>query len=426
MVRVQPQAGGRAGIRPIDLALTAVVAALVELFVATASGPGQHPLDAQAYVFGAALTLPILFRRRWPLQVLIACSVLLIIYYAAFRRNIPPTPVLALPVYDAAVAGYLAWAVAVPAAFVTAGLVFAAASHRRLLGLAAEFLPRFAGVPVALWLLPSLIFPLAVVLGEMVRGRRALATETALRLRAAEDERQAEAARKVAEERLRIARELHDTVAHSMATIAVQAGSALHLLAGIDAGLGEIGGDGGEGRDAQVRDSLIAIRSTSKEALSDMRATLGQLRQPASAGLDRLETLRAAVVAAGLPLTVSVEGDEVPLPDAVGHAAYRILQESLTNVLKHAGRGACAAVRVCYGTAAITLEVTDDGGDTVERVAAEREHQGSARGHGIEGMAERATAMGGELTAGPRPEGGFAVTAHLPLAHLSPASQDQR
>jgi hypothetical protein len=210
-----------------------MVICVAELFVATASGPGQRPLNAEAYVFGAVLGLPVLFRHRWPVRVLLCSSVLLIGYYLADRRNIPPAPVLGLPVFDAAVAGSLWWAIGVPAFFIAAGVLYAAeTSPQAASTLADEYLPRLAGIPVFFWLLPVLIFPLMVVLGELVRGRRALAAETARRLRAADDEREAEAARRVAEERVRIARELHDTVAHSMATITVQAGSALHLLDG--------------------------------------------------------------------------------------------------------------------------------------------------------------------------------------------------
>ena len=460
---VRPYLGPRAaaGIQGVDVALTAVVSGAVELFVAAGSGPGQRPLNAEAFVLGGAIALPVLFRRRWPVRVLIACSLLLIVYYLVDRRNVPPAPLLSVPVYDATVAGCLPWAIGVPSVFLAAGAFFLEAHSRHGLNAFANELPRLGSIPVVVWLLPVMIFCLAVVLGQLVRGRRALAAETAAlaaetarRLRIADDERQAEAARRVAEERLRIARELHDTVAHSMATIAVQAGSALQLLdraAGSGPGAGGSGGSGasgpgrdgpGAGGDAKVRNALAAIRATSKTALSETRAALGQLRQPGSdgqgpgqvgpgatagntaAGLGRLPALRDAVAAAGVPVTVRVEGNGRPLPAAADHAAYRIVQESLTNVLRHAGPGACAAVRIRYGAAALTLEVTDDGGpevtgDGASSVAARvanGEPPGRPRGHGLTGMSERATAAGGELTAGPRPGGGFAVTARLPFA----------
>ena len=182
-----------------------------------------RPLNTLAYVLGAVLAAPILFRRKWPLGALIACSVLLLLYYSLHRRNISPAPLLSLPLYDAAVAGYLAAAIVIPAVYMTIGLfVVDASTHPSPVPLAAEFLPSIA------------VLVLAIMLGEVVRSRRALAAETADRLRLASEEREAEAGRRVAEERLRIARELHDTVAHSMATITVQAGSALHVLGPAD------------------------------------------------------------------------------------------------------------------------------------------------------------------------------------------------
>jgi signal transduction histidine kinase len=228
-----------------------------------------------------------------------------------------------------------------------------------------------------------------------------------------------------------------------MATITVQAGSALHVL-----------GD----RDEKIRGALTAIRETSKHALREMRATLGQLRQGAAndgvpvtpGGLDRLPALRDAVTAAGAPVTIAVEGEQRRLPPAIDEVAYRILQESLTNVLRHAGPQAQATVRLSFEPTALAITVTDDGsgsnGDhqgqgpvTKERgvepaggsggspprastgqgpVTKERGVEpagGSSTGHGLTGMAERAAAVGGQVTAGPRGEGGFEVSARLPL-----------
>src|SRR6266700_7840929 len=253
---------------------------------------------------------------------------------------------------------------------------------------------------------PSIVvLALAIALGELVHGRHELAVETARRLRVAHEEREAEGARRVAEERLRIARDLHDTVAHSMATITVQAGSALHVL-----------GDG----DEKLRRALTAIRETSKHALQEMRATLGELRQgtrngggqAAPGGLDRLPALRDAVTAAGAPVTIAVEGEQRPLPPAVDEVAYRILQESLTNVLRHAGPAARATVRLSFEPAALGITVIDDG---TGAASATGDCDGANTGHGLTGMAERAAAVGGEVTAGPRGEGGFEVSAKLPL-----------
>lgn len=413
------------GIRLVDVGLTVVVIAAVELFVTTATGSGQVPLSVKAHLFGAAIALPVLLRRRWPLQVLIACSVLLMVYYSTDRRNISPVPLLALPVYDAAVAGSLVWAIAVPAVFLVIGLFAVEASeHYRLAYLVTEFALSFV------------LLALAVALGEVVRGRRKLAVETAERLRMAEEERAAEAARLVAEERLRIARDMHDTVAHSMATITVQAGSALHVL-GVGlaaAGRGRAGRGGGPLPRAadELSTALTAIRDTSKTALTEMRATLGRLRGGTgpgegkeggppgdrAGGLDRLPALCDAVSAAGAAVQLEVTGDRIALPPGVDQAAYRILQESLTNVLRHAGPDASAAVRLCYQPGAVTITVADDGSGGPSH-GAPGEHpagDGSGAGHGITGMTERAAALGGDLTAGPRPDGGFQVTARLPAA----------
>jgi len=408
------------GIRLVDVGAFLAVLAAVEITVATGGGPGAHPLNAGAYVAGGVLVLPVLLRRRWPLQVLITCSVLLLFYYWFARRNITPAPLLWLPLYDAAVAGYLIVAIVVPAFYMSVGLfVVDASTHESLISLASEFL------------LSIVVLALAVVLGDTVRGRKALATETADKLRLAAEEREAEAATRVAQERLRIARELHDTIAHSMATITVQAGTALHLLdegraaPGVASPPGPNGRPGpaaGTGNGAAagsppgIRDALVAIRDTSKGALTDMRVTLGELRdggadvdgaETRTAGLDRLDSLSEAVRAAGAPVSVAIEGERAPLPPGVDHAAYRILQESLTNVLRHAGPDASAAVCLRYEPGALTIRVTDDGtgGDGT-----------SGSGHGLTGMSERAAAVGGELSAGPRPGGGFEVTARLPVS----------
>ena len=392
------------GVRWIDAGAAALVAVLVELNVVVGGGPGAAPLNAVAYVFGAVLAVPILFRHRWPLGSLVACSVLLFLYYILDRRNISPAPLLCLPLYDAAVAGYLAAAIAIPAFYMSVGLfVVDASTHQGLVALAAEFLPSIA------------VLVLAIMLGEVVRSRRALAAETADRLRLASEERDAEAGRQVAEERLRIARELHDTVAHSMATITVQAGSALHVL-----------GQAGQARglDANLRSALLAIRETSKGALTEMRATLGQLRNEApdesaelrEAGLDRLPALCEAVTAAGAPVTLTTEGQLRPVPPAVGHATYRILQESLTNVLRHAGPQAHAAVCLSYEPGVLAIRVADDGHGPGTAAGDGTAIGDQLSGHGLTGMAERAAAVGGSFSAAAGADGGFVVVARLPAA----------
>ena len=425
------------GVRPADLVTVAVVIVVIELTVTVGGGDGAAPLNAEAYLFGALTALPLLLRRRWPLQVLLATFAAMLLYYAFARRNISPAPVMSVPVYDTALAGYLAWSIAVPAVIMTLGLIVVGfLSSESAVVTLANFLPSFA------------IFILAVMLGEVVRGRRALAAETARRLRLAEDERKSEAARIVAEERLRIARELHDTVAHSMATITVQAGSALHMLAKPlpPNGSSRLPGLPASSPDAQqFQDALLAIRETSKAALADMRAVLGQLRGDASVpagdapaaeaspgggagtvlGLSRLAELRDAVTAAGSPVTVMVEGEQGPLPPAADHAAYRILQESLTNVLRHTAPGTPADVRLRYAPDTLTITVTNGTAGSADAAAPPDGSPPAAAtgsGNGIRGMGERAASVGGTLAAGPAPGGGFAVTVTIPRPAPAPAS----
>ncbi len=425
-------AEGPFGIRLVDLAITHLVILAIEVNVTVGTGPGAVPLTLGAHLLGAALAVPILFRHRYPFQVMLATAMLIFFYYIYARRNISPAPLFAVPFYDAAVAGYLVWGAAIGVGFMVTGLFVVEFSTREgLAQLASDFLPQIA------------VLALGLALGETVRSRRALAAETATRLRLAEEERAAEAGRLVAEERLRIARELHDTVAHSMATITVQAGSALHLLSDKpikpnDASAGPRAAAGRPAADADtLRAALTAIRDTSKAALIDMRAVLGQLRRadpqdpeagPAAArtGLARLADLRDAVTAAGATVKVTIEGEQAPLPEQTDHSAYRILQESLTNVLRHAGPGAVADVCLCYQPGALVITVTDDGQGGPRGFGEDGSPPGSGgsrrvappgqQGHGIRGMRERAASVGGELTAGPLSGGGFQVKATLPTS----------
>ena len=402
-------AEGPFGIRLFDVGIVALVIAVTEINVITGSGAGAVPLDLRAYLLGALLAVPILFRHRWPFQVMLACAALIFFYYIFARRNISPAPVFFVPLYDATLAGYLVWAVSIAAAFMLTGLVVVEVSTGQgLATLFQEFLSQIV------------ILALGLTVGEVVRSRRALEAETATRLRLAEEERAAEAGRVVAEERLRIARELHDTVAHSMATITVQASSALHLLDSAAPG-------------NRLRAALTAIRETSKGALTDMRSVLGQLRRPEpgdrhapgqaeQTGLARLEALRDAVTAAGAAVTVTVEGDQRPLSADADHSAYRILQESLTNVLRHAGPGTAAHICLRYQPDTLTITVTDDGPVNGNGLAGGDGVLPGGGGHGIDGMRERAASVGGELTAGPLPDGGFQVKAMLPVAAAGESS----
>ena len=205
--------------------------------------------------------------------------------------------------------------------------------------------------------------------------------------------------RRVEAERLRLARELHDVVANGFATISMQAGLAAEVA---------------DQRPEQVVEALQAIRAASKEALDELRSILGHLRHaerpPATGpGIRHLEALVLRASRAGVPTRLEILGSPRPLPAAVEQAAYRIAQEALTNVLRHAGP-ASAVVSIAFERNRLLLTVDDDGrGKRGQGVADD-----SGSGYGIVGMRERAAALGGTLEAGPRPAGGFRVAAHLP------------
>lgn len=208
--------------------------------------------------------------------------------------------------------------------------------------------------------------------------------------------------RAASEERLRIARELHDVVSYSFATIKVHAGVALHVL---------------DDAPEQLTAALHAIDSASKEALGELRAILGMLRSadgaaPAATapGVDRLDELAASMTAAGVATRLVVTGQVRQLPPALDLVAFRVVQESLSNVLKHAGPAA-AVVTLAYEPGCVTVRVENDEAD--QYVPSQDPPQGS--GHGIVGMRERVAAVGGTLEAHLRPEGGFSVFARLPL-----------
>jgi len=225
--------------------------------------------------------------------------------------------------------------------------------------------------------------------------------------RAAEAERTKDEAaqRRAMEERLRIARELHDSLTHSISVISVQAGVAVHLA---------------RKRGEDIPPALLAIQEAGADATRELRATLGVLRREEDgdgSGLSQLDSLVARIRAAGLPVTVTVTGTVRPLPPGVDQAAYRIVQEALTNVSRHAGH-ARASVHLHYTPDALSVQVDDDGAGT--SVGTSNGSRPAGPGLGLIGMRERVTALGGRLQAGPRVQrdgeagGGFQVRAELP------------
>ena len=245
----------------------------------------------------------------------------------------------------------------------------------------------------------TLILSLAWFFGVAFASRTAQARELRERVATVERDRAAAAERAAAEERSRIARELHDVVAHSVSVMVVQASGVRRLL---------------HADQEREREALLSVEHIGREALAEMRRMLGVMRtgeeKPADLapqpGLRHLDRLIAQLEEAGLPVTLRVEGDRPELPIGIDLSAYRIVQEGLTNTLKHAP-GARAEVVIRYGENGVEVEVADDG------VGAVNGSRGD--GHGLVGMRERVALYGGSLDAGPREGGGFVLRAQLPL-----------
>jgi signal transduction histidine kinase len=252
-------------------------------------------------------------------------------------------------------------------------------------------------------IIPKLaLFAIAWVLGDNIRTRRAYLAELEARAARLEREREEKAERAVIEERTRIARELHDVIAHNVSVMVVQASAGEELF---------------DSEPDRARESLSAVASTGRAALAELRRLLGVIRaeddQGASAlytpqpGIDYLDDLARQVREAGLPVEVSVVGTPRELPEGVALCAYRIVQEALTNTLKHA-RAQHAQVNVRYAADALELQVLDDGRGA-------RPVNGETSGHGLIGMRERVALFGGELTTRSRGGLGYEVRARIPL-----------
>ncbi len=364
-----------------NLALPAVLL-VVQLAGTAAILAGHHApaahLDPTDWLLIVVGPVALLFRDRWPVAVL----------WVTFLATLTPSGL---------------W----PAdlSLIVAFFVAAVSSHRR-----AAWVVIVVGYVSSVWLAPlaygnpraSLAFALAlagwlavlVIAAEVVRLQRQRTVET----RAA---RALEARRQASEGRLQMARDLHDVIGHNISLINVQAGVGLDLM---------------DTHPEEARAALAAIKTVSKDALAELRTMLGALRQSdedapraPTPGLDRLDELVEMTRAAGLSVRTETVGERRPLPGAADLAAYRIVQESLTNVARHASP-ATVAVRLTYRIDGLDIEVSDDGQP--------RDLNGTSpmgTGSGIAGMHQRAVALGGRLDAGPRAGGGFKVVAHLPL-----------
>ncbi|MFF0256645.1 sensor histidine kinase [Micromonospora zamorensis] len=366
------------------LALVLLGFGLLATGLAGDNQPGSRPVDAASRVLIAVAALALLFRRRAPIATLAVVTVATSTYLVFGYPYGPILVAFLIAVYTVAVRLPVR-----PAALAVGGAFVLLMAH---VFWSRGPAPGWAGVlPASAWV----VVPFAV--GVVVRVNR----ETAARSRAEAARDRAEQARRQAdEERLRIAQEVHDVVGHGLAAISMQAEIALHLL---------------PKRPEQAETALTAISRTSREALDELRVTLGAVRQGAERGpvpgLARLPALRDRLAGAGLAVDLRVTGDVRDLPAAVDLSAYRVVQEALTNVLRHAGV-ANAEVRVDYCADEVTVEVTDEG-TGVRRDGTDPVDDES--GHGLAGMRERVAALGGRLSAGPRAGGGFRVYARLPV-----------
>ena len=379
-----PWHGAAAAWVPASAVLVLVITLVGTRFAALGQ-PTARPFDALGVALLVVGPMALVGRRRFPSAVLVGAVAAAVAYLGA---GYPFGPVFLAPLValcSAVLSGrrsaaYVTTAVAVPA--LTAVHMLRNPGALPLAGTAA-------------WV-AALAAVIAACEGFRARRGRLVQTEAA---------REEAALRRRSDERLRIAQELHDVLGHHVSLINVQAGVALYLM---------------DDDPEQARSALTAIKQSSRDLLREMRATLGVLRgvdaEPPHhpvPGLADLDALVADVRAAGLPVDVRVNGTVFDLPPAVDRAAYRIVQEALTNTRCHAGP-ATATVLLCYGADGLTVQVDDDGTGSAA-------HQGRPRsdndggGNGVAGMTERARAVGGSTEIGPRPEGGYRVRAHLPM-----------
>ena len=383
---------------PAQDALLGVVVAVMQVqgTLAKPADPGARPLTGLGHLGYALLIvagLVLAVRRRWPAAVFVVAALASLVYYAAGFEDGPGWIGLFTALYTLTAYGEGRRSLAIAAggiAVLTAGWSVAAAGIGPGAALGWVFFRIAASV-------------MAAALGESVRSRRVIAAEALERARQAEQTREEEARSRVDAERFRIAREVHDTVAHAIAIINVQAGVTAYLL---------------DRRPEGARQALVTIEQTSAQALHEMRAVLGVLRDTDSGrvphpGLGQVDALAAMAREAGVDIELETTSSAAPLASAVDHTAYRILQESITNVIRHVGP-ARVTVALDYGTEVLEVRVTDDGGRDALG-AAEGPRSPAEPGRGIVGMRERCGLLGGDLVAGPRPCGGFEVKARLPL-----------
>jgi signal transduction histidine kinase len=355
---------------------------------------GLHPTTPLTWVLAVLIVAPILTHRRFPRASLAVCLTALLAYAAGRYVAYPGLPVFVLT-FDIALHSRRRVGLA--------ALVASAAAIAFSLALQSSGVVTFST-----WVASELGVLVAWLAGRNLRLRRARWAELQARTERLEREREEEARRAVTEERLRIARELHDVIAHSMSVIAVQSAVGNHVI---------------DAQPAEARQALAAIEATSRSALTEMRRLLGVLRQEGeprgslspAPGLADLSSLVSQVQDAGLQVWINVDGQRGSVPPGIDLSAYRVIQEALTNVIKHAG-SAAATVTIRYRDDSVTVEIANQApAASVAHVPAPR--MGS--GHGIIGMRERVAVFGGQFAAGSGPDGGFLVRACFPIAAVT-------
>ncbi|MFI9765658.1 sensor histidine kinase [Streptomyces sp. NPDC052415] len=349
---------------------------------------GLRTPDAPSIVLMAVGAGALVFRRRAPRTVLAVAGTLSVIESVTGdpRAPVAMSAVVALYTVASTTDRHTAWRLGLLTMTLLTGVAMLAGP-----------LPWYAQENLAIFAWTGM----AATAGDAIRSRRAFVDAIQERAERAERTREEEARRRVAEERLRIARDLHDVVAHHIALVNVQAGVAAHVM---------------DKRPDQAKEALAHVREASRSALNELRATVGLLRQSGdpeaptepAPGLHRLDDLVGTFRSAGLQVEVARADQGTTLPAAVDLAAYRVIQEALTNVQKHAGNQAKAEVSVVRVGPQVEITVLDDGRHDDQAPP-------SGGGHGLLGMRERVTALRGTLTTGPRYGGGFRVHAILPV-----------
>ena len=371
----------------------AVFAAVLLLAGVLAALFGEDKARGAQLISMVGVTVPVAFRRRRPIAAALTMALALLLATALGGAPTQATGIVAL---IALVSGaYMLGAR-------TQGRVLAAGTIALIVALAVDAIVEESQTVSALLFFTFFVVGLPVAAGQATRSRAQLADELADRAVALERAREGEAQAAVQEERARIARELHDVVAHDVSVMVVQAAAAKRIV---------------EREPDRAEEAIVSIEGTGREALAEMRRLLGVLRRgdedlalAPQPSLSRVDALLARTRAAGLDVALERSGDDAPLPAGVDLAAYRVVQEALANVVRHAG-AEHATVRLTYDPRAVVVEVVDDG-----RGAADG---GGKAGHGLIGLRERVDLYGGDFEAGPRAEGGFGVRARLPVVGVA-------